>query len=343
MRAYAALISVALTWSHAVSAGAPRQAPAPPAANAGAVDPLGVAIGPGPSRAALRLVAPYAQATATTLGQPSWDGTPGALDTLVAAHQADLILADGPTLAALCRAQKLERLDWNMLGGRDRFQQAAASDCGAGAYLVSTVLAWDAAKAANGSAMYDWADFWDVARHPGRRGLRKAARGNLEIALMADGVAPSDVYRTLRSGDGVDRAFRKLDQLKPYIEWWDRPEQAAQALAAAKVLMTTASAETLRALPHVHPAMQPNASLTEAVSWARPAGAAHAQAAQAALLIASDAARQAIFARETGLQPATRAGGALLGPQPQGGLVIDEGFWQENGGTLEARFAAAIK
>ena len=168
---------------------------------------------------------PYAQATATSLGEPGWDGTPSALDALAAAHQADLVLADGPTLAALCRAQKLDRLDWAALGGRDRFVAAAASDCGQGAYIAATVLAWDAAKAANGSATYDWADFWDVARHPGRRGLRRAARGNLEAALMADGVAPGDVYRTLRSADGVDRAFRKLDQLKPYIEWWDRPEQ----------------------------------------------------------------------------------------------------------------------
>ena len=44
-----------------------------------------------------------------------------------------------------------------------------------------------------------WADFWDVAKYPGKRGLRKGVRGNLEIALMADGVAPGDVYKTLGS------------------------------------------------------------------------------------------------------------------------------------------------
>ena len=118
---------------------------------------------------------------------------------------------------------------------------------------------------------------------------------------------------------------------------------AAQFLATAKVLMTTAPAETLRQVPHAHPAMQWTGSLAEMVSWARPAGAAHSQAAQAALLIASDAARQAVFARETGWQPATQAGAALMGPHAAGGLAIDEGFWVENGERLEARFRAATK
>ena len=35
------------------------------------------------------------------------------------------------------------------------------------------------------------ADFWDVTKFPGKRGLRKGVIGNLEIALMADGVAPA--------------------------------------------------------------------------------------------------------------------------------------------------------
>ncbi len=347
-----ALMSLAVGWfwpCASARATQPRPAASVPAAEAKpdvvGPDPLTVVLPPGPPHAAVRLVQPYAQATATSLSQPGWDGTAGALSALIAAHQADLVLADGPTLTALCRAQKLDRLDWPALGGRDRFVAGAASDCGAGAYVAATVLAWDSAKlpAGAGTTAYTWGDFWDVARHPGRRGLRRAARGNLEAALMADGVSPGDVYRTLRSADGVDRAFRKLDQLKPYIEWWDRPEQPAQFLSTAKVLMTTAPAETLRQVPHAHPAMQWAGSLAETMSWARPAGAAHPQAAQAALLIASDAARQAIFAHETGWEPATQGGAAFLPQQTQGGLAIDEGFWIENGEKLESRFKAAIK
>ena len=73
-----------------------------------------------------------------------------------------------------------------------------------------------------------------MAKYPGKRGLRKGVQGNLEIALMADGVAPGDVYRTLRGSDGVARAFRKLDQLKPYLVFWpigDRTPSASLARA----------------------------------------------------------------------------------------------------------------
>ena len=72
-----------------------------------------------------------------------------------------------------------------------------------------------------------WADFWDVAKYPGKRGLRRSAETNLEFALLADGVAPGDVYKTLRTSEGVDRAFRKLDQLKPYIVWWQIERRGA--------------------------------------------------------------------------------------------------------------------
>ncbi len=106
-----------------------------------------------------------------------------------------------------------------------------------GAVVVNTVLAWDKDKL---PVTPTWSDFWDVAKYPGKRGLRKGVRGNLEIALLADGVAPGDVYKTLATNDGVDRAFRKLDQLKPYIVWWSSGAEAAHILSSGDVLMTSA-------------------------------------------------------------------------------------------------------
>ncbi len=336
-----------------ILATAPAPAP-PPAARVPSDDApqaVSVAAQAGPEAEAARrlLLQPYANATATTLGVAAWDGTLDALKALQTAHQTDLVLATGPVLAAGCRAQLLDRLDWSSLG-RDRFVPAAATDCGAGAYLSATVMAWDRDKVQGAPG---WPDFWDVAKHPGRRGLRRAARGNLEIALMADGVAVGDVYRTLRSSDGVDRAFRKLDQLKPYILWWDQPAQAAQLLEAAKVLLTSAQASTLPTGPRAHLAAQWTGSLEETVSWARPVDAPHGRGALAAIQVASDAARQAGFARETRLGPATRTGFALLPAEAraqsptlpanlQAGLTIDESFWLDNGDKLEARFAAWV-
>jgi putative spermidine/putrescine transport system substrate-binding protein len=331
-----------------IAAGPPTPRPAPPADDS-APQPVSVALRSGPSRDAAQkwLLKAYADATGTDMVAPAWDGSLDGLKKLADDHKVDLSLVDGPTLAAGCHGQMLVKLDWSSLG-RDRFLPQAASDCGAGAYISATVLAWDRDKL---QASPGWADFWDIAKHPGRRGLKKCARGNLEIALLADGVSVGDIYRTLRSSDGVDRAFRKLDQLKPYIEWWDQPTQPAQALASAKVLLTSAPAAALPMGSKSHIGLQWIGSLGEVASWAIVRGATHPRGALAAIGVATDPARQAIFAKATNLGPSTRPGLALLPADQraqdpalpaniQAGLPIDEGFWLDNGDKLEARFAA---
>ena len=58
------------------------------------------------------------------------------------------------------------------------------------------------------------ADFFDLGKFPGKRGMRKGAKANLEMALMADGVPAAEVYTVLGTDEGVDRAFAKLDTSK---------------------------------------------------------------------------------------------------------------------------------
>ena len=81
---------------------------------------------------------------------------------------------------------------------------------------------------------------------PASAACTAGVRGNLEFALIADGVAPADVYKVLATADGVDRAFRKLDQLKPYIVWWQTGAEAAHILASGDVLMTSAPSDADR-------------------------------------------------------------------------------------------------
>jgi putative spermidine/putrescine transport system substrate-binding protein len=312
-------------------------APAPP--------PLVVAVPPGAVHDPLRrlLLKPYADTTETAFADPAWDGeTLDALKTLA----PDLVLVSGEKLRTGCTAGLFRKLDWSRLP-RDRYLPQATTDCGAGAYITAIALAWDRDKF---PGQPTWSDFWDVARHPGRRALQRTARANLEIALLADGVASSDVYRTLRSPDGLDRAFRKLDQLKPYIQWWDQPAQPAQWLATGKVLLTSAPAAGLAAPRHRLAALW-IASLTEVKSFAIPQSAPHPEAAQLALLLAADPARQAQLAQAAGVGPAVPAALDLL-PQParaqnlatpenlRDALPLDDAFWSDNRAKLEPRFAA---
>src|SRR5262249_55277516 len=60
-----------------------------------------------------------------------------------------------------------------------------------------------------------WADFWKVADFPGRRGFLTAPYWVLEAALAADGVDPTKLYPL-----DIDRAYAKLNVLKPDVQIW---------------------------------------------------------------------------------------------------------------------------
>jgi len=75
-----------------------------------------------------------------------------------------------------------------------------------------------------------WVDFFDVEKFPGRRAMLADGLYALEIALLADGVKREDIYATLRTPAGVDRAFAKLETIKPYIAVWYRSSGQAMQL-----------------------------------------------------------------------------------------------------------------
>ncbi len=124
------------------------------------------------------------------------------------------------------------------MGGKDKFLDSAVNDCGVGAIVWSTAIAYNGDKLKDGPK--SWADFWDVKKFPGKRSLRKSAKYTLEFALMADGVDKDDVYDVLSTPEGVDRAFKKLDELKPHIVWWEAGAQPLQLLASDEVVMASA-------------------------------------------------------------------------------------------------------
>ena len=49
--------------------------------------------------------------------------------------------------------------------------------------------------------------------------MRRSPYGTMEFALVADGVPVDEVYETLSTPEGVDRAFRKLDSIKEHVVW----------------------------------------------------------------------------------------------------------------------------
>lgn len=119
------------------------------------------------------------------------------------------------------------------------FLPGALSQCAIGTLMWSNVIAFDSGKfASNMPAKI--ADFFDIKKFPGKRGMRKSPKANMEWALLADGVAQADIYKVLGTPAGIERAFKKLSSIKSSIVWWEAGAQPPQLLADSAVTMTTA-------------------------------------------------------------------------------------------------------
>lgn len=128
----------------------------------------------------------------------------------------------------------LEPLDYKVIDVSS-FIPGSWSQYYVGGDAFSTVIAWNT-KTYGDKGPQSWADFWDVKKFPGTRCYRNTV--TLEPALIADGVPKDDVYKVLSAPGGIDRAIKKLEQLKPHIAvWWSSGAQSAQLMVDGAVDM----------------------------------------------------------------------------------------------------------
>ncbi|PWL18387.1 ABC transporter substrate-binding protein [Falsochrobactrum shanghaiense] len=160
-----------------------------------------------------------------------------------------------------------------------------------GTDVYSTVLAYNKETCPNPPK--SWADFWNVADFPGRRSLRRNPLDTLEIALMADGVAPQDLYPL-----DVDRAFRKLDEIKDHIDvWWTGGAQSTQLLESGEVDMIAGwNARFQAAIDNGTPAeLVWNQGLYSIEGWGVPKGSPKADIAREFIAFCAQGKQQAKF------------------------------------------------
>lgn len=82
-------------------------------------------------------------------------------------------------------------------------------------YSYAGGVAWDPKRFAKGKYPRNFAELFDVAKFPGRRGLRTRISETLDIALLSDGVAPEKLYPL-----DIERGFKVLDRIKPNVRKW---------------------------------------------------------------------------------------------------------------------------
>jgi len=263
----------------------------------------------------------------------------------------DVVEVESPDVARGCDEGLFEKLDYAKIGNKADFVPAAVTDCGIGIFVWSTVMAYNGDKLKVGPKT--WADFWDVKKFPGKRGMRKGARYNLEFALMADGVKPADVYKTLATKEGADRAFKKLGELKSSIQWWEAGAQPPQFLVAGDVVMTTVYNGRIDAANREgkNLVIGWTGGIYDLDYWVIPKGDPNKDAALKFIAFASTPAAQAEYAKNIAYGPTnTKALGKLdaktlsnLPTAPanaKDALQFNLKFWADQGEDLEKRFAS---
>lgn len=297
---------------------------------------------------------PFTADTKTPVIEDTYTGALSAVAAQVMAKAVtwDVVDLDSDVMRAGCDQGYLEQLDWSKLPAKGGFLPAAVdTPCGLGFLTGALVMGYDTAKFP-GAAPRTWADFWDVAKFPGKRGMRQEPSTTLEVALMADGVAPGDVYKVLATAEGVDRAFKKLDALKPYISWWKVGAQSVQALASGEVAMTAAYSGRLIAASgkegKQYTLIWDAGSVYFHDYWGIPKGSANKDAAMAFIASTAQASRQLAFSRASGYGPTLVVQPGQVGPDLQANVLTperlthsvarDDGFWSEHGDELTKRF-----
>jgi putative spermidine/putrescine transport system substrate-binding protein len=267
----------------------------------------------------------------------------------------DVVEVESGLIGRACEEGLIEKIDLGKIGKKADFMPEAVHECGVGAFVWSTVLAYNADKLK--TAPKNWADFWNVGKFPGKRGMRKGARYNLEFALMADGVPTKDVYKVLATKAGVDRAFKKLEQLRPNIQWWEAGAQPPQFLVAGDVVMSTAYNGRIDSAQREGKNLQVTwaGSIYDLDYWVIPKGTPNKDGAEKFIAFASTPEAQKNYAGKIAYGPTNVGALKLLDAKTLGGLPTSSAnvkdavqnnlqFWTDHGEDLEQRFTAwAVK
>ncbi|WP_447792019.1 polyamine ABC transporter substrate-binding protein [Pseudomonas farris] len=279
-----------------------------------------------------------------------YNGEMARLKVMVDTHSVDwdVVEVELPELARGCDEGLFESLPPELFGSSSQYVSGAIQPCGVGFFIWSTVLAYNADKLA--VAPTGWADFWDLKKYPGKRGLRKTAKFTLEFALMADGVPPSEVYQVLATKTGQDRAFAKLDQIRPSIQWWEAGAQPAQYLMSGDVVMSAAyNGRISAAQKESNLKVVWAGGIYDFDAWAIPKGSKHVEAAKQFITFTLEPQQQQRFAQSIAYGPANLGAISLLDKSVLEGLPTAEEhigqqvqnstpFWADYGESLEQRF-----
>lgn len=148
--------------------------------------------------------------------------------TLAGAPKHDVANISGGSMASFTSEGLLIPLDYSLWEQKDidSFEVVPTGEYYSPAMLYSMIMAYDSARYTE--APKSWADLWNTDAFPGPRsiaaGTNAADGGTWEIALLADGVAPEDLYPI-----DWEHALASLARLRSGIaKWWANGAESVQ-------------------------------------------------------------------------------------------------------------------
>ena len=212
--------------------------------------------------------------------------------------------------------------------------------------VAGCVIAWNTKSVKPDQVPQSWAEFWNLQKVPGQRGLWKQPYQIVELALLADGVAKDKLYPL-----DVDRAFKSLDKIKSQIFWWTSGGQSAQILIDGEVpvAMTWNGRVYEPKLNKAPVDFHFNDSLFVADAWVVPKGAKNKREAMEFIAFALQPENQAEFSKGIPYGPVVPAALKLLDPDRlavlpsseanfKKGVFQDFDWWAQNGQKTGERF-----
>ena len=168
---------------------------------------------------------------------------------------------------------------------------------------------------------------FDTEAYPGKRSLEKRPIGNMEWALLCDGVAKEDIYDVLETEEGQQQAFDKLATIKDDVVWWSAGADTPQLLADGEVIMGSTYNGRLFSL--IEEQGQPVAMLWDAQvfdldGWIIPTGLSEERQARALDFVrfATDTQRLADQAKYISYGPARQSSAPLVSTHAELGIEM---------------------
>ena len=315
---------------------------------------------------AVAVLEPYARKTGTVLATEIYSGESSKLKTLIEDTNTPLDVVDvsAGALKTLCAEGLLAPIDADALktdeDAADDFLPGAVSKCGVATMAWSTAIAFNRQAFRNGPPATIGA-LLDTARYPGKRALPNSAQRTLELALLADGVPPGNVYNVLATPEGADRAFAAIDRIKASILLWDKPAQPMSWVTGGRAVMAAGySARLFRAaIRDRNIDILWDGQIYDLDAWAIPKTSRNKDEAMRFIRFATATEQLAAQARLTSYGPMRKSALARVGKHPVVGvdmqrflptapsnfrtaLPFDQAWWDRSGDVLSRRFAAWV-